>query len=118
MSELKKILENLCTVEGVQGAFLIDEKGTMVESVAEVPVDVDFIANLSHQCASSGIQIANSLDRKSLIQSYVEFKNSSLTLDVLKNGAILALLASSGSNLGRVRLELRKNRKSVESLMA
>lgn len=118
MAELNKILENLCTVEGVQGAFIIDESGIMVESVANGPVDNDLIAKLSHRCVRSGTQISDTIDQKGLKQSYVEFKNSSLTLDLLKNGAILALLASSGSNLGRIRLELRKNRKSVESLMS
>lgn len=117
MSELNKILENLCGVEGVQGAFLIDESGKMVENVTEEPVDPNFIGDLVHRCVFSGKQIADSLDKKALKQSYVEFKDSSLTLDLLKNGAVLALLASSGSNLGRIRLELRKNRKAVESLM-
>lgn len=118
MSELKSILESLCAVEGVQGAFLIDENGIMVESVAQIPVDIDTIANLAHLSVTSGMAISDSLDKKALIQSYVEFKNSSLTLDLIKNNAILALLASAGSNLGRIRLELRKNRKSVESLMS
>ncbi len=118
MSELKEILDNLCTVEGVKGAFLIDEDGKMVESVTIEQVDVDLVADLSHRCVRSGTQIADSMDWKSLKQSYVEFKNSSLTLDLLKNGAVLALLASSGSNLGRIRLEIRKNRKSFEKLMS
>jgi len=118
MAELKKILENLCTVEGVQGAFLINGEGNMVESVTEQPMDIDGIANLAYSCVTSGRMIADSVGRKALKQSYVEFKNSSLTLDLLKDDAILALLASSGSNLGRIRLEIRKNKKSVENLIS
>jgi len=117
MSDLKDILENLCTVEGVQGALLINEKGEKVESFTHGTVDLDLIADLSFKCVSSGMQIAESLGRKALKQSYMEFKNSSLTLDLLENGTVLALLASSGSNLGRIRLEIRKTRKSVEKLM-
>ncbi|MCD4783184.1 MAG: roadblock/LC7 domain-containing protein [Candidatus Eremiobacteraeota bacterium] len=118
MAELNKILENLCTVEGVQGAFLIDEEGNMVESVMDQPIDIDGITNLAYRCVTSGRMIANSIGKKALKQSYVEFKNSSLTLDLLKNDAILALLATSGSNLGRIRLEIRKNKKSVENLLS
>ena len=116
MSELKQILDNLCTVEGVRGAFLIDEEGKMVENVTMDDVDVALVADLSYRCIRSGTQIADSMGRKALKQSYVEFKNASLTLDLLKNG-VLVLLASSGSNLGRIRLEIRKNRKLVEKLM-
>lgn len=118
MTELNKILENLCTVEGVQSAFLIDGEGNMVESVMEQPIDIDGIANLAYRCVTSGKMIADSIGRKALKQSYVEFRNSSLTLDLLKNGDILVLLASSGSNLGRIRLEIRKNKKSVENLLS
>lgn len=112
--EIHGILENLCTVEGVLGAYLIGENGEMMDSSANDELDTEYIADLVHRCVKSGNQIAESLYDSPLKQSYIEFSDSSLTLDSLKNGAILALLASSKANLGRIRLELRKTKRNVE----
>ena len=116
MADLKGILENLCKVEGVEGAFLVGTDGVMIESVFKMPHDTEFIGNLAYRCITSGKKIAEALDKSPLNQSYLEFEDISLTLDLLSNGSILALLAGTGANLGRIRLEIRKNKKSVESI--
>lgn len=116
--EIHDILESLCTVEGVVGAFLIEPDGNMFDSVTRNTMDVDYIADLVHRCVNSGKMIANSFYNSPLKQSYVELSDSSLTVDLLNNGRILALLASSGANLGRIRLEIRKTKKAVERQLA
>ncbi|MFP4498147.1 MAG: roadblock/LC7 domain-containing protein [Vulcanimicrobiota bacterium] len=114
MSETHDILESLCTVEGVTGAFLIDEDANIIDFVAPEDFEVDNLAGLSHKCIESGIKIAGIIDKKEVKQTFIEYADSNLTLDLLSNGVILALLASSGANLGRIRLELRKTKKKVE----
>ncbi len=109
---IHEILENLCTVEGVKGAFLINEEGKMIDNVVDGDMDVDYVADLVHRCISAGNKIANTFYKSPLKQSYVELSDSSLTLDLLNDGKVLALLASSGANLGRIRLEIRKSKKA------
>lgn len=112
--EVKSILESLCTVDGVTGALLVDADGQTAESVIKDEWDPDYVTHLSHNCINSGNKVAQMLNKAPLKQSYIEFEESSITLDLLKNGSILVLLASSGANLGRIRLEIRKTKKSIE----
>lgn len=114
---LHNILESLCTVDGVTGALLIDEEGGLSESAITGQWDPGHVAGLAYRSLVTGNRIASYLNRIPIKQSYIEFDDSSLTMDQLKNGSVLVLLASSGANLGRIRLEIRKTKKSIESLI-
>lgn len=114
--ELHNILESLCTVEGVTGALLVDESGGHTGSIKDKSVDAEQVVTLARNCIYSGSRIADALMKPPLKQSYVELDDSSITMDLLENGSILVLLSSKGANLGRIRLEIRKTRKNIESL--
>ncbi len=115
--EIQAILESLCTVDGVTGAILVNESGEVTDSSITGQWDPDHVANLAYTGLVTGNRIADYLDRNPLKQSYIEFDDSSITLDQLKDGSILVLLASNGANLGRIRLEIRKSKKSIEGLI-
>jgi predicted regulator of Ras-like GTPase activity (Roadblock/LC7/MglB family) len=53
-----------------------------------------------------------------LTQQALEFEDFQVIVESLEGGHALAVAAAPTANLGRIRLELRKNRKAVESSLA
>jgi predicted regulator of Ras-like GTPase activity (Roadblock/LC7/MglB family) len=117
MSELKKILENFCKLEGVKGAIIIDPGGKVVQDFLETAVDTGSLATLVSSSINVGSRIAQELNKAPLNQSYMEYEDLCITAEILEGGAMLVILAEAGANLGRIRLEIRKNRKAVEGLV-
>jgi predicted regulator of Ras-like GTPase activity (Roadblock/LC7/MglB family) len=118
MSEMKKILENLCRFEGVKGALIVGRDGKIIESFTGQQMDLEVIGNLIVRSIEKGDAIGEKIGISSLNQAYIEYPDMNLTSEVLgPQGVILTILAGSGANLGRIRLEIRKNRKAVESLL-
>ena len=115
MSELNKILENFCKLEGVRGALVVRGDGSVHESHMAHPTDPEAIARLVCGCYRLGDATARGLSLDTMSQSYVQYQDFSITAEVLGNGSSLVILANSGANLGRIRLEIRKNRKLIES---
>jgi predicted regulator of Ras-like GTPase activity (Roadblock/LC7/MglB family) len=118
MAEVNEILESLCSVEGVKGAFLVDREGHLKVNAHQEGIETEAVVQLISDCLTSGNSIADALDGNNLKECIIEYSALNLTLDILKDGSTLALLASSGANLGRIRLEIRKTKKEIESLIA
>lgn len=116
--DIHSILEGLSMVDGVIGVFLIDDYGNMIDSVAQNSQESEKIAQVIYSCIDSGNRIAESVVDSHLMQSYIEFSDSNITLDLLSSGAILAIHASPGANLGRIRLEIRKTKKEIDRVLA
>lgn len=118
MSELKKILENFCKLEGVRGALVVGHDGAVQESFMERETDVQAVAQVVASCTRLGEASAGELHMDVLNQSYVQYADVSVTSEVLGSKSSLVILADSGANLGRIRLEIRKNRKIIEGFGA
>jgi len=119
MSELKKILENFTRLEGVRGALVVGHDGAVQESFFERETDAAKVASLVGACVRLGQGTAATLNLDNLTQVYLQYPDVSVTSEVLaSNDASLVILADSGANLGRIRLEIRKNRKIIEGFGA
>jgi uncharacterized protein len=117
MSELKKILESFCKIEGVKGAYLADKDGYLLEKTTDDELSMDSLQALLHESTRIGIDASTILQKDKLNQSYLEFEDMSLTSIILANDNVLTILSSSGVNLGRIRLEIRKNKKTIETML-
>ena len=113
MSELSKILENFCKLDGVRGALVLDASGTIQESATSKPVETEPVARLVSACAALGQRTAAALQLEAVNQSYVEYDDYSVTAESIGPRS-LVIIADSGANLGRIRLEIRKNKKILE----
>jgi predicted regulator of Ras-like GTPase activity (Roadblock/LC7/MglB family) len=117
LSELARILENFCRLDGVQGALVVGPDGSVVEQFFTAERDSEALASLVLRSAEVGGRIAQELGTAPVNQTYVEYGDQQLTSEQLAGGQHLVILASSGANLGRIRLEIRKNGKAVEALL-
>ena len=114
---IKDILDNLSKLEEVCAVILISDSGEMMESAKTEEINLDSIVLLAHRCVTAGVKVGEILETSQLKSSFFEFERRNLTLEILKNKYILALLAYSKANLGRIRLELKRNTKLVEALL-
>lgn len=113
MSELKKILENFCKLDGVRGALVVEAGATIEQSVTGKPFEVERVARLVSACSALGGRTASALHVDGVNQSYVEYDDYSVTAETIGLRS-LVIVADSGANLGRIRLEIRKNKKILE----
>ena len=118
MAELDQILENFCRLDHVFGAAVFDANGFVIEKYFVDESETDPLAEVVLRSLQAGMQIAEDLGKAPLTQQYLEFEEKQITAEVVGQNFVLVVLAGSGANLGRVRLEIRKNRNSVERLLA
>ncbi|HEY4003297.1 MAG TPA: roadblock/LC7 domain-containing protein [Candidatus Xenobia bacterium] len=116
--ELQKTLENFCRLEGVQCVLLLAPDGTLAGSHAEKGEhDLAQVQALASRCLGLGQRMGSRMDRGSVNHSHAEFSDYSILAEVLDSKAALVIVTEPETNLGRLRLEIRKNRKAVDGLL-
>ena len=117
MTDIKKVLENFCRLDNVRGAVLLDDHGFLVEECFEKEEDSQQLAHLVFRAVQVGTELVEKLGKMPLSQQYIEFADVQVTAEQLANAYVLVILAETGANLGRVRLEIRKNKSAVEAIL-
>ncbi len=118
MSDLDKTLENFCRLDHVQGAAILDSNGFIIEQHFVDDRDSSPLAEVVLRSLQAGMQLAEDLGKAPLNQQYMEYQDQQLTAEVLGSGFVLVIWAGSGANLGRVRLEIRKNKGAIERMLS
>ncbi len=117
MNSIKDALDALCSIDGVSYASLVDCDGCLVEVSGEEHAYFvepgSFITALKMLC----VQIDSVYPSQAMSQSYLEFEDFNFTC-VPIGEFFLCVIASTSVNLGRVRLEIKKNRKFLEALVS
>lgn len=118
MSDLAKVLENFCRLDGVQGALILNAGGELVDNHAPAVGDLAPLVQLVSQSLTLGRQAADTLGKSPVNHQYLEFAHLQITSEILKNQNVLVVCAKTGANLGRIRLEIKKTKPDVEKLLA
>lgn len=108
------LLDGLLKIEGIQGAFLLNDDGVKIVESFREQRDYSQI----HQITQNGIlinqQFSSNFNRGAFIQGHLEFEDDFLTIEPTSTKKILVVVAKSGSNVGRIRLEMKRVRKQLE----
>lgn len=118
MTDLKRILENFCRVDLVRGALILDDQGLLIEEYFNEEPDSGAIGMLVLRSVQLGAQLVDELGKSPLHQQYIEFADCQITAEQLANDCVLVVVAKANANLGRLRLEIRKSKSAVESMLA
>lgn len=118
MSELAALLESFTRLDGVHGALVLQADGAVAEEHFAEPRDSSALAEVVRRSVQAGERLAGALGKAAMTQEYVEFTDSQVTAEMLEGGRTLVIVADTGANLGRIRLEIRKNKKSVEACLS
>lgn len=117
MNSIKDALDALCRIDGVTYASFVDAEGELIETSGTEPerfvMPGSFVNALRMLCE----QIESSYPIENMSQSYIEFEDFNFTCVPIAE-YFLCIIASSGVNLGRVRLEIKKNRKHLENVVS
>ncbi|MCR5661502.1 MAG: hypothetical protein K6G50_05175 [bacterium] len=118
MSELSAVLEKFKRIDGVAGAMIIDRSGNVVESVLDDSQNAAFIAGSIVGCIDGGAKIAAALKKGNVQRNLIHSGDNQYLSEAVTDEHFIVIAASSKSNLGRIRLELRKNKGAAASLLA
>jgi predicted regulator of Ras-like GTPase activity (Roadblock/LC7/MglB family) len=112
------ILEAFSRLDGVHGAVVLSRDGQVrAHHLVDFP-DRQLLSEAVHRSLGIAARLTGSLNQGTLTQQALEFEDFQVIVEILEGGHALAVAAAPTANLGRIRLELRKNRKAVESSLA
>ncbi|MEW6279219.1 MAG: roadblock/LC7 domain-containing protein [Candidatus Eremiobacterota bacterium] len=117
MSELAKVLENFCRLDGVQGALVVDSNGSVLGDFAPGMTNLGSVVEVVTRSLAMGRQVADDLGKSPVNHQYLEFSQMQITSEVLNHQRVLVVCAKAGANLGRIRLEIKKTKPDVEKLL-
>jgi predicted regulator of Ras-like GTPase activity (Roadblock/LC7/MglB family) len=117
MESFKETLDNFCKIDGVKRVILTDLHGGILEASGETDL-LDSPESLILNVLSLCSDIPGGYKMNEITQSQIEFEDLMLICVPVGSGYFLSIVAVSGVNLGRVRLEIKKNKKVIESALS
>lgn len=109
MASAKEILNDFSKLQGVDAVCLVGRDGFLLDSIARTGIDTEMIGAI----ASSGFGASESMGRqlgKGLMSiSMIEFEKGPVMFSPVGDDAFLVIVAEKDSNLGMIRLKLKKH---------
>lgn len=114
---LKRILSDLSKVEGVNAAAVVGRDGFIIEHVANIQMDVDALGAMASTSVGTSEAMGIELGKGNFEQVLVELEKGPIILSLVTENEILAIVAESGSNIGRIRYEVKKNKDRISAAL-
>lgn len=109
MASLKEILKEFTKLQGVNAVCLVGRDGFLLDSISQSGIDTEMIGAI----ASSGFGASESMGRQlgkgTMAMSMIEFENGPVMFSPVGDDAFIVVIADKDSNLGMVRLKLKKH---------
>jgi predicted regulator of Ras-like GTPase activity (Roadblock/LC7/MglB family) len=110
---LKPLLEEFLKVEGVSAAVVVGRDGFVIESAAAGKVDIEALGAMASTGLGTSEAMGNTLGKGELSQMLVELEKGPIILSPLSADELIAIVADTTSNVGRIRYELKKNKERI-----
>ncbi|WP_424358025.1 roadblock/LC7 domain-containing protein [Methanocella sp. MCL-LM] len=114
---LKRILSDLIKVEGVSAAAIVGRDGFIIEHVSNIQMDVDALGAMASTSVGTSEAMGIELSKGNFEQVLVELEKGPIMLSLVTTNEILAIVAEPGSNLGRIRYEVKKNKDRIAAAL-
>ncbi|HEY3421687.1 MAG TPA: roadblock/LC7 domain-containing protein [Methanocellaceae archaeon] len=114
---LNRILSDLTKVEGVNAAAIVGRDGFIIEHVANIQMDVDALGAMASTSVGTSEAMGIELGKGNFEQVIVELEKGPIILSLITENEILAIVAESGANIGRIRYEVKKNRDRITAAL-
>lgn len=110
---MREIIKDLISIKGVQGCYIVDREGSIVDFVGGENIDENLISAMVAEISN---EIANQMKIPDNFTISALANNGSIFM-IAKKDFILALLTTTDVDTGEVRLKLRRYSKLIsESL--
>lgn len=110
---LKPLLEEFLKVEGVSAAVVVGRDGFVIESAVSGKVDIEALGAMASTGLGTSEAMGNTLGKGELSQMLVELEKGPIILAPLSADELIALVADTTANVGRIRYELKKNKERI-----
>ncbi len=114
---LKRILGDLVKVEGVSAAAVVGRDGFIIEHISNIQMDVDALGAMASTSVGTSEAMGIELNKGNFEQVLVELEKGPILLSLVTTNEILAVVAEPGSNVGRIRYEVKKNKDRIAAAL-
>ena len=111
---LKPLLEEFLKIEGVSTAVVIGRDGFVIESAVSGKVDIEALGAMASTGLGTSEAMGSTLGKGELSQMLVELEKGPIILSPLSVAdELIAIVADTTANIGRIRYELKKNKERL-----
>jgi hypothetical protein len=111
---LKQILGEFLSVEGVTTAVVVGRDGFVIESATSSgKMDIDALGAMASTGIGTSEAMGKELGKGELTQMLVELDKGPIIISPLSKDELIAIVADSTANLGRIRYEVKKNKERL-----
>jgi predicted regulator of Ras-like GTPase activity (Roadblock/LC7/MglB family)/DNA-binding response OmpR family regulator len=114
MTNIQKILAEFTNIEGVHTACLVGRDGFLLDSIARSGIDAEMIGAIASSGFGSAESMGNQLGQGDLNMTMLEYTDGPVMFAPVGSEAFLVIVADKDTNLGWIRLTIKKNSKVIE----
>ncbi|MGB3222733.1 MAG: response regulator [Desulforhopalus sp.] len=118
MTEIQSILAEFTNIEGVHTACLVGRDGFLLDSLARAGIDAEMIAAIASSGFGSAESMGNQLEQGDLRMTMFEFEKGPVMFAPVGEDAFLVIVADQDTNLGWIRISIKKNTKKIQEVAA
>jgi len=114
MTDIQKILAEFTNIEGVHTACLVGRDGFLLDSIARSGIDAEMIGAIASSGFGSAESMGSQLGQGDLNMTMLEYTEGPVMFAPVGIEAFLVIVADKDTNLGWIRLSIKKNAKIIE----
>lgn len=114
MTNIQKILAEFTNIEGVHTACLVGRDGFLLDSLARSGIDAEMIGAIASSGFGSAESMGMQLGQGDLSMTMLEYGNGPVLFSPVGDEAFLVIVADKDTNLGWIRIAIKKNSKRIQ----
>jgi hypothetical protein len=116
MTEIQKILAEFTNIDGVHTACLVGRDGFLLDSLARTGIDAEMIGAIASSGFGSAEAMGTQLGQGSLRMTMLEYAEGPVMFAPVGDEAFLVIVADKDTNLGWIRIAIKKNSAKIEKV--
>jgi predicted regulator of Ras-like GTPase activity (Roadblock/LC7/MglB family) len=117
MSQIRDVLTELAKVEGVLAALVVGRDGFVIEGITTEDVDLESVGAIVASNMTAAETMGNEMVRGTIRGLLVEFDEGPVAVGPAGPDALLVVVGNTRCNLGRIRLEMKRNSQLAAALV-
>ena len=114
MTNIQKILAEFTNIDGVHTACLVGRDGFLLDNIARSGIDAEMIGAIASSGFGSAESMGSQLGQGDLNLTMLEYTDGPVMFAPVGSEAFLVIVADKDTNLGWIRLTIKKNSKMIE----
>ncbi len=118
MTDIQKILAEFTNIDGVHTACLVGRDGFLLDSIARTGIDAEMIGAIASSGFGSAESMGTQLGQGDLTMTMLEYNEGPVMFSPVGDEAFLVIVADQDTNLGWIRIAIKKNTAKIEQAAA